>query len=79
MQCPAPALTHVLPLGAVLCRTLLCPASCVCCAVSPQTLQQFEEEQNAVPGGGADTFNPFEAPAYAAGGSRGKGKGVTGE
>jgi hypothetical protein len=30
-----------------------------------------------VPGGAPDTFNPFEAPAYAAGGSRGKGKGVT--
>ena len=30
-----------------------------------------------MPGGAPDTFNPFEAPAYAAGGSRGKGKGVT--
>jgi hypothetical protein len=43
-----------------------------------QTLQQFEEEANAVPAGGNDAFNPFEQPAYAAGGGRGKGKGVTG-
>jgi hypothetical protein len=42
-----------------------------------QTLQQFEEEANAVPAGN-EAFNPFEAPAYAAGGGRGKGKGVTG-
>lgn len=41
------------------------------------TLQQFEEEANAVPAGGNDAFNPFEQPAYAAGGGRGKGKGVT--
>jgi hypothetical protein len=43
----------------------------------PQTLKQFEDEQNAIPAAGAETFNPFEA-TYATGGSRGKGKGLTG-